>query len=114
MNFNKISLNLILGATIGILYSFLTPSFAQTAQDLQNYPTNEKDPYSSGLGGDINPMELMHQLQLSNGRSMSEFLSESNRNIDNEASNFKEEQQKLILQQTPKNDPNSIETDNSN
>jgi hypothetical protein len=115
MNIKKITISLTIGTTLGVLSSLFSPILAQTAQDLGNFPSNERDPNSSGLGGAINPMQLMHQLQMSNGRSMSDFVTDSNRNIDNASSDFKKQQQERILQQTsPKTDNNSVETEPKN
>jgi hypothetical protein len=46
---------------------------------------------------------------------MSDFVTDSNRNIDNASSDFKKQQQERILQQTsPKTDNNSVETEPKN
>jgi hypothetical protein len=115
MNIKQITISLTIGVILGVLSPIFSYTLAQTAQDLGNFPSNERDPNSGNLGADINPMKLMHQLQMSNGRSMSDFVTDSNRNIDSAASDFKKQQQQMILQQRPKlTDNNSVETEPKN
>jgi hypothetical protein len=114
MNIKQITISLTLGATLGILPTLFHPLMAQTAQDLGTFQRNERDPNSGSLG-DFNPMQLMHQLQLSNGRSMTDFMLDTNRNIDSAASDFREQQKQIILQQTSKNnEDNLVETEPTN
>jgi hypothetical protein len=115
MNIKQITIGLIIGTTLGVFSALFSPILAQTAQDLGTFPSNERDPNSSSLGGSINPMKLMQQLQLSNGRNMSEFVTDSNRNLDSASFDFKKQQRERILQQTlPKPDNNSVETEPKN
>ena len=86
------------GAVLGLISGLTEVSLAQTADDL-GYPTNERNPMTTTSGG-LNPLQLMHQLQLSNGRTMTEFMIDSQENINNAADDFKRQQQILIEQQT--------------
>ncbi len=115
MNIKQITISLTIGTTLGVLSALFSPILAQTSQDLGTFPTNERDPNSSSLGADFNPMDLMHKLQMNNGRDLSDFVNDSNRNIDDASDDFKKQQQQRILQQTSQNtEDNSLETEPKN
>ncbi|MFM2313309.1 MAG: hypothetical protein RLZZ04_2585 [Cyanobacteriota bacterium] len=63
------------------------------------YQSNEK----SGIYGDapagLDPLEIIHRAQQSNGRSAAEFDQEFQTQIDSSASDFKRLQQQKILEQ---------------
>ncbi len=63
------------------------------------YQSNEKDSlYGDSITG-IDPMQLIHRANLSNGRSFEEFNQESILQIQDSASQFKLLQQQKILEQ---------------
>ena len=91
-----LSLGMITASIPG--YSPSTLAQSQLNQD-PNYQSNEKNSlYGDGITG-INPMELIHRANLSNGRTMEEFNQESAGQIQNSASEFKRLQQQKILEQ---------------
>lgn len=71
---------------------------AQAGED-DGYQSNEK----SGIYGDaptgLDPLEIIHRAQQSNGRSAAEFDQEFQTQIDSSASDFKRLQQQKILEQ---------------
>ncbi len=96
-------LNILLSlATITVLIPSYTQSVNaqyQSTEDNPGYQSNEKDSlYGEGISG-INPMELIHRANLSNGRSLEEFNQESAGQIQDSASTFKLLQQQRILEQ---------------
>ncbi len=63
------------------------------------YQSNEKDSlYGDGISG-LDPMQLIHRANLSNGRSFEEFNQDSILQIQDSASQFKLLQQQKILEQ---------------
>jgi hypothetical protein len=73
-------------------------ALAQSGQD-DGYQSNEK----SGMYGDapagLDPLDIIHRAQQSNGRSAAEFDQEFQTQIDSSASDFKRLQQQKILEQ---------------
>lgn len=96
------SLNILLslGIFTALLPGYSTPVKAQyQINDEPGYQSNEKDSlYGDGITG-INPMELIHRANLSNGISTEEFNQNSEIRIQNSASTFKQLQQQRILEQ---------------
>ena len=92
-----------LAVGIALILGFTTTAQAQPGVDNQGYQSNEKD----GLYGDapagLNPLDLMHRAQQSNGRSAEEFNEESQLQIDNSVSDFKRLQQQRLLEQQQQN-----------
>ena len=65
----------------------------------QGYQSGEKDAlYGDGITG-INPLDLIHRANLSNGMSSEEFSEQSQGQIQNSASEYKRLQQERMLQQ---------------
>ena len=89
-----------LGVALTLVIGFGTSAQAQVGTDDGGYQSNEK---GSGVYGDtpsgLNPLDIMHRAQQSNGRSAAEFGEESQTQIDNSASDFKRLQQQRILEQ---------------
>lgn len=83
---SRISLTLSLG--MAIASTMVAPSLAQTNED-DIYQNNES---TSILGGDenFNPFDLIHNSRLNNGRSAEQFQTESGRNIDNAAADYRQ------------------------
>lgn len=85
---------------------------AQSGAD-DGYQPNEKDGIYGDAPAGLNPLDIMHRAQQTNGRSAAEFDRESQTQIDNSASDFKRLQQQRILEQqqsTPKEPVETIET----
>jgi hypothetical protein len=77
------------------------------------YQPNEKDGIYGDAPAGLNPLEIMHRAQQTNGRSAAEFDQESQAQIDNSASDFKRLQQQRILEQqqsASKKKPETTET----
>lgn len=63
------------------------------------YQPNEKNGIYGDAPAGLNPLDIMHRAQQTNGRSADEFDRESQAQIDNSASDFKRLQQQRILEQ---------------
>lgn len=85
---------------IGIACTFLvTPALAQDRDgEDSGYQSNEENPMSGTLGG-IDPIDLIHNANLSTGRSAEEFNQDSQLQIQNSAEEFRRLQQERMLQQ---------------
>lgn len=84
-------------ATVAIA-GLSSSALAQASED-DGYQSNEK----SGIYGDapagLDPLDIIHRAQQSNGRSAAEFDQEFQTQIDSSASDFKRLQQQKILEQ---------------
>lgn len=102
------AVGIALVAIAGLNFSAL----AQSGAD-DGYQPNEKDGIYGDAPAGLNPLDIMHRAQQTNGRSAAEFDRESQTQIDNSASDFKRLQQQRILEQqqsTPKEPVETIET----
>ena len=103
MNKNN-RLNQFLGcSTLALVLGFTTAAQAQPGVDNQGYQSNEKDELYGDAPAGLNPLDLMHRAQQSNGRSAEEFNEESQLLIDNSVSDFKRLQQQRLLEQQQQN-----------
>ena len=102
---SKISLNLGLG--LAIASTIANPSMAQLDDD-NVYQRNES---SSILGGDenFNPFDLIHNSRLNNGRDSEQFQSDSDKNIDNAAADYRQSLLEYFRQQKAAEAANSTE-----
>ena len=91
-----------LGTMFTLLFS-TNFALAQVGESENNgYQSNEQDAiYGDGIGG-LDPIKLMHRAQQMNGRSAEEFNQDSQGQINNSASKFKQLQQQRILEQRQK------------
>ena len=98
--FKPLNVLLSLGIITTLIPGYTTFALAQyTVKEEPGYQSNERDSlYGDGFTG-INPLDLIHRANLSNGRSIEEFNQESAGYIQNSASEFKLLQQKKILEQ---------------
>ncbi len=104
MNNSLAKLITVLGLTIPLAFGACSLASAQSSTfDGANDQSNEKD----GLFGDstlgINPLDLIHEYNLRNGRSSAEFGEESGTQIQDSAAEFRRLQQERILEQTQGN-----------
>ena len=60
------------------------------------FQSNEVDPLTGTSG--FNPLDLIHNANLLNGRSGAEFAADSNEQIDDAASEFKKQQLQRMLE----------------
>lgn len=60
--------------------------------------SSERDTFSSGLGNGLNPFDLMHQMNLNNNLSREEYLRRQQRQLNSEASEFRQKQKQLLRQ----------------
>lgn len=94
------SIGLTGGIALMAIAGLNSPVLAQAgANDNDNYQSNEKNGIYGDAPGGLNPLEIMHRAQQSNGRSAAEFNQESQSQIDSSASDFKRLQQQRILEQ---------------
>lgn len=103
----RLATMLSFGTVIALLFgnSLAVAQVGET--DNNGYQSNEQDAvYGDGIGG-LDPIKLMHRLQQMNGRSTEEFNQESQGQIDNSASQFKQLQQQRILEQRQESTPES-------
>ena len=90
--------SIILGLSIACTLSLMSPTFAQYRdQEDGAYQSNEEDPMSGTLGG-IDPIDLIHNANLSTGRSAEEFNQDSQTQIENSAEEFRRLQQERMQQ----------------
>jgi hypothetical protein len=106
---------LFLGIVFALVASIGQSALAQSASDLnEGFQSNEaSSTYGAELGGGFNPMQLIHQMNLSNGVSDLDFYVESQKNINSAADEFKRQQQERMLQQSPTNTAVPIEENNN-
>jgi hypothetical protein len=89
------------------LFSLITPGLAQSQSEDDVYQSNEKDNSSGTIGG-FNPLDLIHNANLSTGRSSEEFSQDSQLQIQDSAEEFRRLQQERMLQQN-NNNPESVQ-----
>ncbi|WP_373480113.1 hypothetical protein [Geminocystis sp.] len=70
---------------------------AQTIKNGQPQPfqSNEKNPF---YGDGINPMDLIHNANFFNSRNGADFAEDTNQNINSAAEDFKQQQQKRMIE----------------
>lgn len=83
---------------IACAFGLAAPSLAQS-QTEGNYQSNEKDSMYGDSTLGVNPMDLIHNYNLSVGRSAAEFNQESQVQIQDSAAEFRRLQQEKMLQQ---------------
>ena len=104
----QLSLTLSLGVAITLISGWRATASAQyQAPEDDGFQSNEQDGLFGGGSDGFNPIDLIHRANLSNGRSLEEFNSESQTNIQDSASEFKRLQQERLRQQ--QSSPNSVE-----
>ena len=95
-NYSRLTITLV---GIACSLSLINPALAQYKdQEGGAYQSNEEDPMSGTLGG-IDPVDLIHNANLSTGRSAEEFNEDSQLQIQNSAEEFRRLQQERMLQQ---------------
>ncbi len=99
----KNKLQLITIISLGAIVALLSSNNSALAQvgvnNNDGYQSNEQDAiYGKGLGG-LDPIQLMHKAQQMNSRSAEEFRQESQVQINDSVLQFKELQQRKILEQ---------------
>ena len=105
-------LTITLGLGVACGFSLAAPGLAQYQQipEDSNYQSNEQDSLYGNSTLGVNPMDLIHNYNLSVGRSAAEFSQESQMQIQDSAAEFKRLQQEQMLQQyntTPQSVDNS-------
>ena len=94
-------LTISLGLGVASILSLTNPSLAQYQQipDDSNYQSNEQDSLYGNSTLGVNPMDLIHNYNLSVGRNAEEFNQESQVQIQDSAAEFKRLQREKMLQQ---------------
>ena len=100
---SQLSIGLCLGMTLALIAGLNSSATAQSQSDNNGYQSNEKDATYGDAPGGLNPIDLMHRAQQLNGRSAAEFNAESQVQIENSVSNYKQLQQQRILKQQQSN-----------
>jgi hypothetical protein len=109
----RLTSTISLGVVLTIIFGISESTLAQyKAPENDGYQSNEQDPLYGTGGTNFNPLELIHRANLNNGRSIEEFNTESEANIQNSADEFKRLQQERILQYEQK--PSNTESDGVN
>ena len=109
INFKIISTALISLSLISLTTNSIQ---AQSINDKEPnpYQSNEQNPLEGSSG--INPMDLIHNANLLNLRNSSDFMEDTNKNLDTAASDFKKQQlQRMVEMQQQGQTAN---TDDSN
>lgn len=96
-------LNSTLFTTLTITLGFI--GFSQNSLNAQSITNNQQpQPYQSnevnplyGTSG-FNPMQLIHNANFLNGRNSNDFAEDTNKNIDNAAEDFKQQQLKRMME----------------
>ena len=106
----QLSATLSIGTALTLISGWGVIASAQyQAPESDGFQSNEKDSMFGGSSTGFNPLDFIHRANLSNGRSLEEFSSESETNIRNSASEFKRlQQERLLLQQ--QSSPSSVES----
>lgn len=107
---------IILGCSLGITLSFVLGwgqiTFAQVNNSQDEYQSNEEDSFGTG-SGNINPFDLIHRANQTKGRNAQEFDSDTDRNLQDSAAEFRRaQQQRIDNQSTPVSNPAKTQTDN--
>ncbi|MEY2985103.1 MAG: hypothetical protein RLZZ568_1720 [Cyanobacteriota bacterium] len=70
------------------------------------FNTNEIDPLNQGFGNGFDPMSLIHNANLSRGRTGADFADDTQRSLNEAADQFKQmQQQRLEQMQQPATEP---------
>ena len=93
-----------LTSTLGLILISGQPSYAQPVNQKQPEPfqANEQNPL---YGNGINPMDLIHNANLLNGRSAADFMEDTNENLDQATDDFKKLQLERMQQQQLESNP---------
>jgi hypothetical protein len=85
-------------ASFGLILISASTNYAQSVNQEEPNPfqSNEQNPM---YGDGIDPMKLIHNMNLSTGRSGDEFIEDTNDNLDKAAEQFRKEQLLRIQQQ---------------
>lgn len=87
-------------AIVGIsgVLALPTPSLAQSTTPAGEKPftANEVDPTKQGLGNGFDPMSLIHNANLSRSRTGEDFAEDTQRTLNDAASEFKRQQQQRL------------------
>lgn len=101
-NTNKLfslSITFSLGVMLTLIAGLTSSASAQFKNDNSGYQSNEQDAtYGDGIGG-LSPTELIHRAQQIGNRSAEEFQEDSQGQIRDSASEFKQLQQQRMLEQ---------------
>ena len=104
----QLSITLSLGVALTLISGWRVNTSAQyKAPEDEGFQSNEQDAMFGRGSTGFNPLDFIHRANLSNGRSVEEFSSESETNIKDSASEFKRLQQERLLQQ--QSSPSSVE-----
>lgn len=99
------------GIAFVAIASLTSSAFAQSSMGTNDgYQPNEKNGIYGDAPAGLNPLDIMHRAQQTNGRSAAEFDRESQTQIDNSASDFKRLQQQRILEQQQSGSNEQTET----
>lgn len=80
------------------LFLFITPRIeAQTNNSTGDNPFQNNE-QNSLYGNSFNPMDLMHNANRLNRLNSADFVNNSDRKIDQEAQNFRQQQQQRMLE----------------
>ena len=106
--FNNKTISLLLSLGLMGLFPSLVNAQAINEKEPNPFQDNEKSPV---YGEGINPMDLIHNANLLNSRSASDFAEDTDKNLNQAADDFKREQQRRIqeMQQQQSIPESSIE-----
>lgn len=111
LSISKFGLTLGLSAALTIIAGGQAV-FAQNNVDAaENSQSNEVNPMDGNNG--LDPMQLIHNMNLANDRSMDEFSQDSNNVINGAANDFKQQQQLLWQQRQQSTTVNNNSSQNT-
>ncbi len=99
---NKILATILISLGLIALLPNSIKAQAINQKEPEPFQSNEKN---SIYGDGINPMDLIHNANLLNNRSASDFAEDSNSNIDKAADEFKKQQLERMQQMQQQSNP---------
>lgn len=100
------SLGLITGISL-ISLTMISPIAAQSNPNSPNNWPNAEG--SDGMRNGLNPFDLIHRSRLGNSRDPQEFSEEQNKNINDQADQFRAKQRELLQKKPSQPTPSSTE-----
>ena len=98
-----------LTTTLGLMLISVPASYAQAVnlKEPDPFQSNEQNPLYGG--GGLDPMQLIHNSNLLNSRSASDFIEDSNESLTKAAQEFRERQLEMMEQQQLESNPSGEE-----
>ena len=107
----KIISPLLIGFSLMSIYSQSVNAQSVSSKEPDAFQSNEKNPLYGNSG--FNPMDLIHNANLFNGRSSADFAEDTNKELDNATSDFRKQQlQRMNEMQQQQEQPTTVDANN--